>query len=174
MFNIGDKVWIAKVCNSEKWVTCPDCFGGKTLKVILGDGTELTIPCVGCAPGLEFPRGVIRQYEWGPSVEPSTITGMEITLKNTEYHFSCWRIDAENVFATKEEAESRAAELAQTKAQEDAIAFQKKDKPTRDWAWHVHYHRRQIRDAEKTIAYAQAKLGIALTHSNGRRKSDNA
>ena len=36
-----------------------------------------------------------------------------------------------------------------------------KEKPARSWAWHVTYHRREIKRAERDLEYHTRALGIA-------------
>jgi hypothetical protein len=167
MFNIGDEVFHAHCEMRDKWITCPDCFGTKTLKVILGDGTELVIPCAGCGPGYEPPRGVVKTYERSPGVEVFTISGIEITRERIKYHASSRILNSENVFATKEEAQARSLELAALYEKEEAARLQRKERDTHSWAWHVHYHRSKIRNAKKEIELSEEKLGIAQIRAKG-------
>ena len=43
MHNLGDTVWRATVKRSQVHVACPDCFGRRALRVILGDDSEVVI-----------------------------------------------------------------------------------------------------------------------------------
>ncbi len=164
-FNIGDIIWHASCRGTDKWITCPDCFGTKTLKVILGDGTELVIPCAGCACGFDPPRGVVKTYDYGPRVEQVEITGVEMSATETKYRSSGWIFKDDDVFATKEEAEARCVELVAQRVQEEADRLHLKEKDHRSWAWHVHYHRDEIRRKQKEIEMHTAKLNVALEHS---------
>jgi len=160
---------------TDKWVTCPDCFGTKTLSVILGDGTEMVIDCAGCAPGLNEPRGVIKSYDYEPIVESKTVTGLSIDGEEIEYHFhlagSCYTVaKSEDIFASKGEAEERAEVLFEECRRNQENSLQRKEKPTRDWAWHVHYYRQQIRRAKQDIERAEAKLNVAIQKSERKPK----
>jgi hypothetical protein len=163
-FNIGDTVWHAKAMNKEKWITCPDCLGTRTLKVILGDGTEHVIDCAGCSRGYEGPTGSIRSYNYESVIEPKTITGVQIKSDEVEYYSECWILKACDVFATETEARERSAILMTEYEEAERKRLASKEKPSRDWAWHVHYHRSCIRKAEAEYAYHTAKLAVSLTH----------
>lgn len=163
-FQIGDSLWIARVEQAEKWVTCPDCFGTKTLRVILGDGTEHTIDCAGCSPGYDSPRGVVKSYNIGPVTSVEVVTGIDCSSERVRYTFGCWLQDECNVFATKEEATERAHELFLQREAEEERRIQEPERRKRSWAWNVHYHRDCIRRAEQEIAYHTAKLNAAQSH----------
>jgi hypothetical protein len=168
MFNIGDTVFHANYSMGEQWVTCPDCFGTKTLKVILGDGTEYVIDCAGCSHGCTPPSGQVKRYAHSSFIEEVVISGVQQTDKGYEYRSYYHILSGENVFATREEAEARAAELITIKDQEEQERLQRKEKDTRSWAWHVHYHRDKIRRAKTEIEYSEKKLGIAITKAKGK------
>lgn len=167
-FNIGDTVWHARAQNTKKFIECPDCFGTKYLKVILGDGTELTIDCAGCSGG-SWP-GAVKSYDYDIEVRSLMITGMQINQNIIEYHStipgssSYWNLSQSDVFATREEAEVRSAVLMDEHKSAEIKRLASKEKDTRTWAWHVHYHRDCIRKANKDIEYHAAKLAFALTH----------
>lgn len=169
-YEIGDALFCATFESQKDYITCPDCGGTRTLKVILWDGTEYIINCAGCAAGYEPPRGWIRTYKRTPKVAIVTISGIEIKRDGlTEYRASlsensCRILNEDELFADKAEAEVRAAELVKELEQKERDDIEKKEKPTRTWSWHVYYHRKQIRDAEKTIACATDKLNAAKRH----------
>ena len=110
-FDLGAKVFMSHYGRHEKWVTCPDCLGSKTIRVILGDETELTIECGGCNPGgFRPPTGMIPQYDYETLVVERTVTGVKVTRDSVEYELdnfgssSYYTGTTENTFATKEEA----------------------------------------------------------------------
>lgn len=168
-FKIGDEIWVAKYNAVERWIKCPDCLGKRYLTVILGDDSQVTIDCAGCAAGYEPPRGVIKTYDYEATTIHTTVTSVESELKEgvevSRYgYFECYRVDDENVFATQEEAQARADRYAnEAKASEEARLL-RKEKDTRSWAWNAHYHRKCIKQAEKDLAYHTAKLNAALPH----------
>jgi len=177
IYKIGDKVWYASRQTTRKSVICPECFGKKYLTVILGDDSQITIDCVGCASGYDPPTGSCSYYEHGANVSLVVIGRVEINSDYIEYGFNrvggCMSIAKDTeVFPTKKEAEIRAEELAEESNKEQLAKIHRKEKNNRTWAWHVHYHRRQIRDAEKTIEYAKQKLDAAKAHTKEKKEPD--
>ena len=168
-YNINDKVWHASRKSTQEQVVCPECFGKKYLTVILGDGSQVTIDCAGCSLGFDPPKGYVIYYKQDIDVKQVIIDGMRIERDYVEYEInktscSCNIVKSSHLFATKEEAEVRAKELAEEWNKEQLAKIHRKEKNNRTWSWHVHYHRRQIRDAEKTIEYATKQLDAAKTH----------
>lgn len=169
-YNINDKVWHANRKSTEERATCPECFGKRYLTVILGDGSQVTIDCAGCASGYDPPQGYVTYHKQGVDVRLVTICKVTIYSEYAEYGFdgteSCHHVAKDtDLFSTKKEAEVRARELAKEWNREQLAKIHRKEKNHRDWSWHVHYHRKQIRNAEKTIEYAKAKLDAAKAHT---------
>lgn len=158
---IGDYVWVAVARGQRKKITCPDCFGTGQLDVTLRDGTELSIDCDGCSQGYLGPSGVVETWEYEPSVEGHEITEINQSEKRVEYRVGYSYYSADHVFSLREDAVTRAAVLAEQQAQEEAARMRCKERDTKTWAWHVHYHRKAIRDAEKQIEYHTKKLNVA-------------
>jgi hypothetical protein len=164
MFNIGDKVYTARVEYRAKSITCPDCFGKARLTVILGDGEQVQVDCTQCSHGYDGSTGRINSYDYFPEVNERIITGITIKNDGIEYYCSSWIIDGEKVFATREEAEKMAIVLTREDEGRELKKLMSKHKDTRSWAWNATYHRGCIRQAEKDLAYHKAKLGYALPH----------
>jgi len=164
-FSIGDYVWCATTRGKRESITCPDCFGTRTLKVTLGDDTEMEIECSGCSAGYEPPCGSVQTWDYLPSVEHHEVTGVSSSLKDgkevTEYRCGHRVFEHLNTFKEKEEADVRAKEMTKESQDQEEKKISQKEKPTRTWSWHVHYHRRQIRDAKKNIEYHSKKLDAA-------------
>jgi len=160
-YAMGDSLYLAQHEITEKWITCPDCFGKKTLKVILGDDTELIIPCQTCAIGYDPPRGMVKTFDTKPDYKPVTITGMEISENEVRYRCDCRSMKEGNLFRTEEEAIKRGEELAAQAIHEESIRLQRKERQTRSWAWHVTYYRGIIQRAKAEIVRSEKLLGIA-------------
>ena len=175
-FNIGDKAWIATTEWNKQQITCPDCCGKKTLTVIMGDGSQLVIDCVACAIAYEPPRGYIETHGNIVVVKEVTIDGVEERRDSCEYlydYHGCSGHIAHNdtIFATKEEAEKRAAELVIERDQEEINRLKAKTKPSRDWAWNASYHRKEIKHCEEQLEYHKKKLHYAETHKRVEKAS---
>lgn len=165
-YNVDDKVWYAGRESTVEKVVCPECFDKKYLTVILGDDSQVTIDCAGCSKGYDPPKGYITYFKQSVKVELVTIDRVEIDRDYVEYAFNkvgCHCNIAKNtdIFSTKEGAENRAKELAEEHNKEQLAKIHQKKKNDRDWSWHVHYYRKMIRDAEKTIEDAKKKLDVA-------------
>jgi hypothetical protein len=157
---IGDTAWHAEHNSIEKQRTCPDCFGKKKLTVILGDDSRVEIDCTGCVRGYDPPRGYVTYHEYSPAVHPVVIDRVEESSDGITYGFNgCYR--TKELFLARDVAEARAKTLAEEYNEGELKRFQKKEKDSHTWAWHVTYHRRCIKQAEKDLEYHSAKLGIA-------------
>ncbi len=170
-FNIGDEVYVAgtKTETDVTQVICPDCRGAKKLKVTLGDNTEVFIDCSFCEQGWMGSQGFNRLSRIEPEVKAVRIDRITIEQDNPvaqkvtywAHHFG-W--DGDRVFKDPDTALLVAKSLAYNARAEAEKRLEQKDKPARTWAWHVNYHRREIREAEKKIEYHSKKLGIARQH----------
>lgn len=164
-FKIGDHVYRAFAGPKTIWITCPECCGSGRLRIILGDDSEVSIPCVCCERGYEGSPGKIQSYSFHADVSEFEISGVESVIEQgnlrVRYSGGCWSIRGSDVFATPEEALRRAEQLTLEHQADEARRLRCKEKQTRTWAWNVSYWRKQIRDAEKTINRAKAKLSVA-------------
>jgi hypothetical protein len=169
MFSLGDLVWVASVRWAQKQIRCPDCFGKRFLRVILGDDSQVTVECPECCRGYEGPQGVVGTYDYIASVEPEIVSGLEkdwrdereVIVYRFNHHSGVVETDC---FATKEEAEQRASVLAKEQAEQEAKRLASKEKPNKSWAWNATYHRGEIRRAERDLIYHRSKLEVALAH----------
>ena len=169
-FNAGDVVYAAILEQREEYIPCPDCFGTKCLRVILGDNTEHVIDCAGCNQGgYSRPSGLIRIYRYTGGAKRITISGTTISAAGCEYRSGCDNYQAADLFPAEADALARAAVLVKNYEAPQLDKLRQKEKLAYSWAWHVHYHRRQIRDAKKTIARSEAMLAVAREKS----KTDN-
>lgn len=165
-FDIGDVVYAAILKNDDECLPCPDCFGTKCLRVILGDGTEHTIDCAGCSDG-SYGRssGLIRISRYSAGAKRITISGIEVSATSCAYRSGYDNYQAANLFRDEADALARAAVLVKDYKAQQLGTLRRKEKLARSWAWHVHYHRSQIRNAKKTIARSEAMLAVASEKS---------
>jgi hypothetical protein len=172
MFQLGDWAYRATLQHSQVEVTCPDCFGRRALVVILGDDSRVTIDCSTCAAGYEPPRGFIRNDATSADAEYVQITKIEMETNNgvpvTLYSgVGFYRIAEDDLYTDVDKAQARAETLALERQQEQSERAKRKEKDTRTWAWHVTYHRRCVKQAEKDLAYHTSKLAVALLKRKG-------
>jgi hypothetical protein len=170
-FEIGQTVFRASWEPTETHVTCPECAGEGRMRVILPDEAIVSIECEGCKRGFEGPKGYLVAYDRAARVLIEVITGMEIRDGKTEWATTgTYRASEDDLFISEEEARTRAIDLAAEVARQERERINQKEKSTRSWSWHVHYHRREIREAERRIEYHRAKLAVA----NLKAKTDKA
>lgn len=177
MYKIGDKVWYASRGSTQEKVVCPECFGKKYLTVILGDDSKVTIDCAGCASGYDPPKGYITHYKQHASVSEVIIDEIQINRSHTEYKIyrenGCHSIAKDgDVFSSKKEAEIRAKKLVEEWNKEQIGKIHRKEKNSRTWSWHVHYYRKQIREAEKKIKYAKERLDAARVRARQSKRNN--
>ena len=70
-FSIGDTVYQSQAGQEQMWVTCPECLGSGRLCVIVGDDSEVSIPCVCCERGYEGSSGRIQSYRFMARTTPT-------------------------------------------------------------------------------------------------------
>ncbi|HUV12038.1 MAG TPA: hypothetical protein VMY18_00275 [Acidobacteriota bacterium] len=166
--NIGERVWLSSFGRVEHWEKCPDCFGTKKIHVTLANGEEFDIPCQGCAPGYDPPRGEVQRWTYEAQAEEYTVTGISVSqFKETEYELSGGRIGYEsNVFSTKEAALKHSEGLRAEREAEENKRLSYKEKDHRSWAWHVHHYRSELKRAERNAEHYRERLGIAKEKVN--------
>ncbi len=167
MHQIGEWVWRATLKHRQVEVICPDCFGRRALRVILGDDSEVVINCAGCTLGYEPPRGYVHEDRVEATVEHVQINRIEAETNNgvpiTFYGGSgFYRESEEDLFLNAETAQVRAEALQLEHEQEQLASIRRKEKTTRDWAWHVTYHRKGIKQAQRDLEWHTAKLAVAI------------
>ena len=166
MFKIGETVFKSRYERREKWVTCPDCFGSKTVKVVLGDGTEVIIECGGCYPGgFESSLGRIRQYDYETVVKEHRVTGVNMRAEGVSYELdneggSYWTGTDKDVFGTIEEARAEGDRQRLEHEAEENRRWMAKTKDHKSWAWNATYHRRCAEKARKDMEYHQGKAKV--------------
>jgi len=168
-YSIGEEVWFAVIVQVQKFVTCPDCFGKRNLRVILGDDSEVTIACTTCSKGYEPSTGTVGTWEYIPKVLLETVRGVEIR-RDSEIEYSLSNrccVKENDLFSFKQEAETRAVELTEQQEKLERERVGRKCKDSRTWAWHVKYHRGMIKEAERNVVRHTAMLNAAKEKVKG-------
>lgn len=167
-YNIGDKVWFARLRQEEKWDTCPDCCGQRAVTIVFGDGSSASIDCGRCYPGgIEASTGIVKRYEWSSDPVEGFILGVGKGQLQAEWTYqleSRHRYSAEEsqLFQSKEDADVRAKELAEEQKKEELDRLQRrKHYDRKTWAWNASYHRKGIQNAQKDLEYHTKKLSVA-------------
>lgn len=161
-FAIGDVVWMASFDPVSSRLTCPDCGGTRFMTARLFDGTEHAIACQGCDAGYEGSRGWLQIYERTPSAREVIVSGVHVRDSALVYDTSggCY-VPETNLFSDETAAYRRGEEIAETATREELERLTLKERDTRSWAWHVHYHRSCIRRAQAEIERHTARLAVA-------------
>jgi hypothetical protein len=167
-FEVGQEIWVGDFSAlAPVYEICPDCGGTGRLRVTFHDETQVSIACANCALGYDPPTGRIRVHRQAATARKAIISGLEVNGGKTRWHIDgtecSWRIvEDEDAFETEAEALKWAKEkVARFEAEQRNKIFEK-EKDTRSWAWNASYHRREIKEAERRLAYHTAKLNAAV------------
>ena len=157
-FKVGDTVWYAKCGIESVQKICPTCFGKKEVILILGNDEWVVLPCKGCAPGYDSPRGYISEYEYVSGPEIVVISGITIEIshdkENVRYQGKNRIYDEKDIWATAEEARIVANEK-KAQLDEDQITRAeciKKD-VQKNFSWNAHYHIRHAKKDRESAEY---------------------
>ncbi len=169
-FKVGDTVWVAKCGLESVRKICPTCFGKKEVVLILGNDDHVALPCRGCGPGYDSPRGYISEYEYVTEPEIIVISGMSIEIdhnkENVRYQSYNHIYDEKDIWATKEEARIVANEK-KAKLDEDQITkaeYIKKD-VQKSFSWNAHYHMRHAKKDRESAEYHNKMAVICKTRA---------
>lgn len=157
-FRVGDKVWWAKCRWENKQILCPTCFGKKEVKLILGNGDEVTLPCQGCAPGFEFPTGQISEYDYVSEPEQVYITGMDIEINGNKekvrYRGTSYIYDEEDLFLDQLEALAESQEKKRKLDEEQLTRTEYiKKNVHKSFSWNARYHMREAKQLRSKAEY---------------------
>ncbi len=157
-FKVGDAVWIAKCGLESVQKICPTCFGKKEVILILGNDEWIILPCRGCAPGFDSPRGYISEYEYVTEPEMIAISGISIEInygkEKVEYRQENRLYHEEDVYATEEEAQIRANEKkTQLEKKQITRAECIKKDVWKSFSWNANYHMRHAKKDRESAEY---------------------
>ena len=164
IFKSGDSVWLANCGVREVTGPCPVCFGKRSVVVILGNDEQVQTPCDYCGKGWDGPRGVEIVHEWIAEPMLVTVAGVRTDAdgekQSVDYRFYNNYIGREDdVFTTKEEAQVRCSEKANEHAEEERRRREcLKENATKSFSWHVGYHRRCIKQAERNLEWHRSRV----------------
>jgi hypothetical protein len=157
-FKVGDQVWWAKCRWESIRIPCPTCFGKLKVKLILGNDDEVILPCHGCAPGYESPRGYIEEYHYLSEPELICISGMDIEIhgdkETVRYNSSQCSYDEEDLFSEQTEALDKSKDKKRKLDEEQRTKAEYiKKKVHKDFSWNAHYHMGEAKRLRKTAEY---------------------
>lgn len=173
-YNVGDDVWCAITGTEQKFVKCDHCAGSGVVKVIFGDGEEASINCQNCSKDhwIDCSPGKISYSAFFARPEKMTVVNVEIRENKIKYgvksqkqidsNYSGWYVfESTELCDKKEDAEIRAAALAEERTLKELNAANNKVKDYKSWAWNASYHRKCIKEAQKNIDRHTAALNVA-------------
>ncbi len=159
-FSIGDKLWQVVRQPQEKTFPCPVCAGHRSISVGLGSGEVVIVPCEGCGLGYDGPRGSVREWVYEPGVEEFIISGVD------SMHNDRWMVLSERggrayhdeLWLNEEDALAAAQKSCADAYEHMMESWQFKKKSVKHTGWTVRYHRDQIKDLERKLAWHQEKV----------------
>jgi len=165
IFSVGESVFVARYGNHEKKVQCPVCFGKKKVTLILGDDTHVELDCDYCQRGYEgslgwvkesVERGEVNEYIITSREEKHTAEGVDYTYYAEHYSFP-----PSNVFATREEAQVRADELATKHKHNECIrAAANKNNQNKSYSLDAGYFLKKAKESRAEAERYEAKAVI--------------
>lgn len=174
-YEIGQPIWRASWDAATDYVPCPDCAGTARVRVMLPDDSIVSVECEGCRNGYEGSSGYLKVYCRKATAKLTSITGVEMRDGKTEWQTAdCYRTSEEDLFLSEAEAVARALVIAARADKEERDKINQKEKPLKSWAWHAHYHRREIKEAQRRIEYHSGKLAVASKKAKEDRKPNSA
>ncbi len=163
-YKIGDKVWCA-ICEwTDDYKVCRDCGGTRRIRLIMHDDSVKSIPCGSCYGNTYgVPTGKIRFHHRKPKSILLTLTGVESRDGKVRYYSNNYCPSEDQLFDTEEEANVQAQKYADQQNAEELKKYEEKEKPEKDWAWHVGYYQNQVEYHQSLVEYNQKKLNYAET-----------
>jgi hypothetical protein len=162
---INDTAWWAKCGTKDVKIPCPVCYGKLKVTVILGNDEWFETPCDYCGSKTwEGAKGYVIEYQWVAEPEVFVVAGIssECGGEGCKVQYKThhgYLIDAEELFESKEAAQVRCDErIAEHDAEEKARLAWGKENSKKSYSWHVGYYKREIKEAERKIEYAKARL----------------
>lgn len=158
-FEIGDVYWRPAGIAQQERVECPMCCGNKYITATIGTGETYELECDTCMAGYLGAQGYINQYVPAPKAEKFVIDKLHQWCEDG------WRVadpsgriaDFTALYATEEAALAVDAQWA-VDLEERNMASLRRKKYGRVSSWSIQYHRKQIKEYERKIAWHQQKL----------------
>jgi len=174
-FKIGDVVWVPQAGSTQVDIPCPICFGKKVVTLILGNDDHVILDCEFCQKGFERSRGFVNEYQFVATAYPITIDAVCVETRQdkeiVEYRvihseFSSSSYKESNLFATKEEAEAIAKDMADKQiAYESERENSRKKSVSKSFTWNADYWMREAKkhreEAERCDKRAQVQSAKA-------------
>ena len=164
-FEIGETYW-APIGSPEKMtIPCPVCFGQLAVTVVLGDGERVGVPCEACGKGFDGPQGTIEVWEHTPSARRFVIDRVKSMWDDR------WTVESEDgqtrdfseLHETEAEAFAVAVEHVRMQHERNMRTYQRRRRDVANATWSIRYHREQIKDLERQIAWHTGRITAGPT-----------
>lgn len=158
--NIGDDVYfVTSSCHHGVLVPCSLCLGKGKVTVILGNDERVESECGYCSHGIDSPSGYSKTWEPKASVEFGCINGIRQDSDGWVYEIEHHPVKADELFTSREDAvplmEQRLAEEVGRRKLWERDSF---ITATKKQLWSVGYHRSQIADHKRRMAWHEMRL----------------
>ncbi len=174
---LGDTAWWARCGDRELTETCPICFGELKVHLILGNGETVELECEYCGKGVGYPIGSVKECAWIAEPEIVVISSISSECRDNgcEVRYGIQRgysIDAENLFATKEEALDECDKMIKKRDRDEFSRVEYlKQNNKKNYSWNAGYWKRQIKRAKKDIENWSKKYIVCKERSKEREKT---
>ncbi len=160
---IGGTYWVAESNPHQVTVKCPVCAGNSWFTVILGSGEQLQVECDGCGHGYDGPRGYITEYEHEPKAKKVVIDRVSSMPTGGRDEWRFYSLDGgyyyeSDLFTSEADAMASAQKNAAEQRERSMETYQRKKKNTKHAGWSIRYHREQIADMQRRIAWHESKI----------------
>lgn len=174
-YNIGDVVWWATGGTRQVKHDCPICNKKGVVTVILGNGEYVETQCDFCGKGQPYPSGFVYEWEWTTEVKQIVIEGKNVTEssegRQVDYRNNGCILHNGIMAASKEEAEKLRDEICAKHHLEEMERLQRgKENNVKSYSWHVGYHQRQLKNAQRDVDYHFKKI----TYMKAKAKDTHA
>jgi len=154
----GAVLWCRASVTDKAYAPCPDCGGGKCV-VILTNAGMYEVPCETCSAGWEGPRGWVTVKEWRWTPAAVVLGEPQIREGKVTYETRHGMFPPEELF---EDEAVCAAHCAQRDEESRAAVEQQNWNRAKygrsETARRLNWHRTQLKQAERDVAYHAARV----------------
>ncbi len=158
--NIGDEVYfVESSCNYGLAVPCEMCFGKRKVTVILGNEERVESACGYCSHGIDSPSGQSKTWQPNASIGFGPIKGIRQGSEGWVYEIGYHTLNQDELFISREEAEPvMERRLEEERARRKLWERDSFINATKKQIWSVGYHRSQIADHKRRMAWHEMRL----------------
>lgn len=163
-FIIGQVLWRVKRAPIQVTEQCDLCLGQRTVTVIDASGTAYAVECEACRSGYQS-MGEVTEWRSTPAVEKFVI-GSVVAYRDGEWTVRSATDDAQMdfkyLFATHDEAWAEAERQCEGLRENNwGQRKRRRENALQRAASTLAYHRRQVSELEKKLAWHREKISAA-------------